>query len=62
MIADKTTGFFKNFLKPHYIAVTQMEIPIIKKYGADDDHIHFIPHGVNTDIFKPVEIPNTNRH
>jgi len=32
-----------------------MEIPIIKEYGADDDHIHFIPHGVNTDIFKPVD-------
>lgn len=55
MISDKTTGFFKNFLKPHYIAVTQMEIPLIKEYGADDDHIHFIPHGVNTDIFKPVD-------
>jgi glycosyltransferase involved in cell wall biosynthesis len=54
MVSDKTTGFFKNFLKPHYIAVTQMEIPLIKEYGANDDHIHFIPHGVNTDIFKPV--------
>jgi len=42
-------------LKPHYIAVTKMEIPIIKEFGADDDHIHFIPHGVNTDIFKPVD-------
>jgi glycosyltransferase involved in cell wall biosynthesis len=55
MISDKTTSFFKNFLKPHYIAVTQMEIPLIKEYGANDDHIHFIPHGVNTDIFKPVD-------
>jgi len=55
MVSDKTTGFFKNFLKPHYIAVTQMEIPLIKEYGANDDHIHFIPHGVNTNIFKPVD-------
>ncbi len=55
MISDKTTGYLKKYLKPHYIAVTKMEIPIIKEYGADDDHIHFIPHGVNTDIFKPVD-------
>jgi len=55
MISDKTIGYLKKFLKPHYIAVTKMEIPIIKEYGADDDHIHFIPHGVNTDIFKPVD-------
>ena len=55
MISDITTGYLKKYLKPHYIAVTRMEIPIIKEYGADDDHIHFIPHGVNTDIFKPVD-------
>ncbi len=55
MISDKTIGYLKKYLKPHYIAVTKMEIPIIKEYGADDDHIHFIPHGVNTDIFKPVD-------
>jgi len=55
MISDITTGYLKKYLKPHYIAVTKMEIPIIKEYGADDDHIHFIPHGVNTDIFKPVD-------
>jgi len=61
MVSDKTTGFFKNFLKPHYIAVTQMEIPIIKEYGADDNHIHFIPHGVNTDIFKPVDANNLRK-
>lgn len=61
MVSDKTTGFFKNFLKPHYIAVTQMEIPIIKEYGADDNHIHFIPHGVNTDIFKPVDATNLRK-
>jgi len=54
MISDVTTGYLKKYLKPHYIAVTKMEIPIIKEYGADDDHIHFIPHGVNTDTFKPV--------
>jgi len=55
MISDITTGYLKKYLKPHYIAVTKMEIPIIKEYGADNDHIHFIPHGVNTDIFKPVD-------
>ncbi len=55
MISDKTIGYLKKYLKPHYIAVTKMEIPIIKEYGADDDHIHFIPHGVNTEIFKLVD-------
>ncbi|MHA1509447.1 MAG: glycosyltransferase, partial [Promethearchaeota archaeon] len=38
MISDKTTGYLKKYLKPHYIAVTKMEIPLIKEYGADDDH------------------------
>ncbi len=61
MISDKTIGYLKKYLKPHYIAVTKMEIPIIKEYGAEDDHIHFIPHGVNTDIFKPVDGSNLKR-
>ncbi|MFX1394335.1 MAG: glycosyltransferase family 4 protein [Promethearchaeota archaeon] len=55
MIHDKTIGYFKRkLLNPHFIAVAKNEIPIIKKYGIDDTHIHYIPHGVNTDIFKPV--------
>ena len=61
MISDKTVGYLKKYLKPHYIAVTKMEIPIIKEYGADDDHIHFIPHGVNMDIFRPVDGANLKK-
>jgi glycosyltransferase involved in cell wall biosynthesis len=56
MISDKSMGLLKTYLKPHYIAVTRMEIPIIKKYGVDDDHVHFIPHGVNTEIFNPMNV------
>lgn len=54
MISDKTFGYLKKkLLRVHYIAVTKMEIPLIKKYGGvDEDHIHYIPHGVNLDIFK----------
>lgn len=54
MISDKTFGYLKKkLLKVHYIAVTKMEVPLIKKYGGvDEDHIHYIPHGVNLDIFK----------
>ncbi|MFW9938371.1 MAG: glycosyltransferase family 4 protein [Candidatus Thorarchaeota archaeon] len=54
MISDKTVGLLKKRLEPHFIAVTKMEIPIIRKLGVKEDHIHFIPHGVNTEIFKPV--------
>ncbi|MHA1671600.1 MAG: glycosyltransferase family 4 protein [Promethearchaeota archaeon] len=55
MISDKSVGIIKNYLKPHYVAVTKMEIPLIKNLGVDEDHIHFIPHGVNMEIFKPVD-------
>lgn len=55
MINDKTIGYFKRkLLNPHFIAVAKNEIPIIKKYGIKDDHIHYIPAGINTEIFKPV--------
>ena len=56
MMYDKSLGYLKRkILNPHFIAVAKNEIPIIKDYGISDDHIHYIPHGVNTDIFKPVE-------
>lgn len=61
MISDKTIGYLKKFLKPHYIAVAKAELPLIKKFGADDDHIHLIPHGVNTDIFKLVDSRNLKK-
>ena len=54
MIYDKTFGYVKRkLIKPYFIAVAKSEIPIIKQYGIDDDHIFYIPHGVNTEIFKP---------
>lgn len=56
MISDKTIGYLKKkLLNVHYIAVTKFEIPLIEKYGnVDENFIHYIPHGVNTDIFKPI--------
>ena len=54
MIYDMTFGYVKRkLIKPYFIAVAKSEIPIIKQYGIDDDHIFYIPHGVNTEIFKP---------
>jgi len=39
-----------------------MEIPLIKKYGSvDEDHIHYIPHGVNLDTFKPLDSGNLKK-
>ena len=56
LISDKSIGFIKRkLLNPHFIAVIKGEIPIIKKYGINEDHIHYIPHGVNTEIFKQVD-------
>ncbi len=56
MLHDTSIGYLnKKLLNPHFIAVARMEIPILKKYGIAEDHIHFIPHGVNTEIFKPVD-------
>ena len=54
MVYDKTIGFFtRKLLNPHFIAVARNEIPVIRKYGIDDNYIHYIPHGVNTEVFKP---------
>jgi glycosyltransferase involved in cell wall biosynthesis len=56
LINDKSIGLIKRrWLNPHFIAVIKGEIPIIKKYGINEDHIHYIPHGVNTEIFKQVD-------
>ncbi len=38
----------------HFIAVAKNEISIMKDFGIDEGNIHYIPHGVNTEIFKPV--------
>ena len=56
IIHDKSIGFIKRkFTNPNFIAVIKGEIPIIKKYGIDEDHIHYIPHGVNTEVFKQTD-------
>ncbi|MBD3211365.1 MAG: glycosyltransferase, partial [Candidatus Lokiarchaeota archaeon] len=53
---DKTLGAFRElFNNPHYIAVAKCEIPIIKNYGIKEKQIHYIPHGINTKLFKPVD-------
>lgn len=57
MISDKLVGYLKKkLINIHYIAVTRMEIPLIRKYGGvSKENIHYIPLGVNTEIFKPVD-------
>ncbi len=63
MIHDKTIGYLKRkLLNPHFIAVAKNEILVIKRYGIEDDHIHYIPHGVNTEVFKPVDSSDLKRH
>lgn len=56
MLHDISLGFLhKKLLNPHYIAVAKLEIPILKQFGIREENIHFIPHGVNTELFKPME-------
>ena len=56
MIHDRSIGFFKhNLIKPYYIGVSKSEVKIIKSYGIETNFIHYIPNGVNTEIFRPVE-------
>ena len=62
MIHDKTIGYLKkNFINLHFIAVSKSEIPVIKRFGIDDDHVHYIPNGVNTEIFKPIDSKDLKR-
>lgn len=63
MLHDKTIGYLKRkLLNPHFVAVAKNEISVIKKYGIEDDHIHYIPHGVNTEVFKPVDSSDLKSH
>ncbi|MFW9947145.1 MAG: glycosyltransferase family 4 protein [Candidatus Odinarchaeota archaeon] len=63
MISDKSIGYIKRRISNiHYISVSKMEIPLIKKYGKiSEQNIHYIPHGVNTEIFKPVNSNNLKK-
>lgn len=62
MIHDKTIGYLKKkLINPHFIAIAKSEIPIIKNFGIDDDHIHYIPNGVNTEIFRPLDSTNLKK-
>jgi len=63
MLYDKLIAYFKHrLIKPHFIAVAKSEIPIIENYGIDRSRIHYIPHGVNTEIFKPVDSSDLKRN
>jgi len=62
MIHDMSIGYLnKKLLNPHYIAVAKYEVPILKQYGISEERIHFIPHGVNTNLFKPMEQPELKK-
>jgi glycosyltransferase involved in cell wall biosynthesis len=62
MLHDKTIGYLKKkLINPHFIAVTKYEIPIIRKYGIEESHIHYIPNGVNVDLFKPMNSDELKR-
>lgn len=51
---DLTNTRMKNkLLNIEYIAVSKIEIDFLKKYGIDDEKIHYIPHGINFNHFKP---------
>lgn len=51
---DLTDSYLKNkLLDIDYIAVSKFEIELIKKFGILDEKIHYIPHGIDTNHFKP---------
>ncbi len=53
-IYDLSNSSIKNkLLDINYIAIAKVEIKFLRKYGIEDDKIHFIPHGIDTDFFKP---------
>ncbi|MFX1311078.1 MAG: glycosyltransferase family 4 protein [Promethearchaeota archaeon] len=50
-LADTT---LKNkLLNINYIAVSKIEVEFLKRYGINIENIHYIPHGINTNHFKP---------
>jgi len=49
------TNLKNKFLDIDYIAVSKTEIEFLRKYEIDGDKIHYIPHGINTNVFKPVD-------
>jgi len=58
-IYDLTDTYLKNkLLDIDYIAISKIEIEFLKKYGIEDEKIHFIPHGVNTNLFQLTDSTN----
>ncbi|MFX1451363.1 MAG: glycosyltransferase family 4 protein [Promethearchaeota archaeon] len=47
------TSLKNKFLDIHYIAVAKLEIDFLKRYGISDENIHYIPHGIDFNYFKP---------
>lgn len=61
-IYDKMIGYIKKKIHNlHFIAVAKNEISIMKDFGIDESNIHYIPHGINTEIFKPVNSVNLKK-
>ncbi|MFX1453162.1 MAG: glycosyltransferase family 4 protein, partial [Promethearchaeota archaeon] len=47
------TNLKNKFLDIHYIAVAKLEIDFLKRYGISEENIHYIPHGIDFNYFKP---------
>lgn len=47
------TSLKNKFLDIHYIAVAKIEIGFLEKLGISDERLHYIPHGVDFNYFKP---------
>jgi len=53
-IYDLSDSKIKNkLLDIEYIAVSKKEVEFIRRYGIDYEKIHYIPHGININHFKP---------
>ncbi len=53
-IYDLVDTTLKNrLLDIEYIAVAKLEIDFLRKFGISEKKIHYIPHGIDTNHFKP---------
>jgi len=53
---DTSDSFLKNkLLDIDFIAVSKLETEFLRKYRVPEEKIHYIPHGINVNHFKPVD-------
>lgn len=54
-IHDLSLGILKKLKLTYFIAVSKIEVQFIENWGIPKERIRYIPHGIDTNFFKPTD-------